>query len=1583
MSEKFLALVADVLGVPRESIDPDSGFVHNGGHSMAALRLAARCKADAVDVSVPTILKSSTINQLAELINSDAAQNQVVGYVSSPSPPSAPSWLPDKTAKELCEAPPSIQHASDLTEIQLTLIHGSLKSGNTNVIYHFQTYDSRDLPKIKQAWKTVIELEPIFRLHLDGDAQHASESAQGPEFDWQEVKFPSEDEARAALDPSLPGHPAWSATNSAGQNVEHPIVELISRFRVATYPNRSTGGSSSTVQWAVHHALIDGFAATLVFDKVRRAAAGEVITPGKSFSQLAAALNKYREAHRESGNAFWASKRPKAEEAMGELLLPRPTTDDPDHSSGYISVDTGIPSDVFKQISSISGATPAAMFYSAWAIVLSIYGDADVVCLGAVLAGRDLPLPHVAETVGPLMNTLPLYVKVRRDQTGIQFLQTVFDELVTLSSFQWTTPKNGYTRSFKSALAVQYDYLDDGSSSHSEKWPVTRQVTDIPLGVVVSSYGRIEFNYRKSDFYSKDVQNIAICYQTVLRSICRPGVTVEHCIQAASTVENQQLLRGYGNCCSGLTTRSSVVDDLVTLFESAAQKNPRGIAMEHMSETMTYEELDAAASRIAADLQPLIADGEVVCVNADGSMYWIVAIYGVLKAGGTYCALDATLPSKLRDDMYQSSGAKVFIVHTPDQEHLCPDTARHRLTVSTILNKSVGYSAWTPRANPEPRRTAYLCFTSGSTGKPKGVLCAHEGLVAFQRDLEVRLFAQPGQRIAQTMSVAFDGSIHEIFSALSYGATLVLKDPHDPFAHLRRVDATILTPTLASTLDPSDFLHLKTVYLVGEPVAQQVADVWGNATALYNMYGPTEATCGATIKRLLPKHAVTIGPPNPSTRIYILNRRRELLPPGVIGEIYLAGVQVARGYLGMTDTTKERFLPDTVCRGLDEFMYKTGDHGYWNDKGEVVYNGRKDRQIKLRGFRLDLGDLEARMLRADDSALAVAIAPCDDYLVAAVKPEVIDVVAFRRNVSGVLPPHALPRHIIPMAEFPKTKVGKLDYKAIAAAATARSERPSSELCGSTERRVAALWMLTLQLNPGTHIKADNNFSDLGGDSLSQLRLSFKLSREFGVKVPLPAIIESPTLRVLAGKIDTLRQLDKTIAADGGPMKACDLSPIEREWWSKYMLDKSSSAFNVSLVCTLDASVVDISRLGLAWNAVMARHPILRSRYVADVCSPAGVRRQFAAYAPQVQRLRSLDCWQEINRPFKLDRSPPIRVFMTNDRLIIVASHMICDLTTMQILLGEVSDVYERRGLQPILQSYTQCPLWKTPASECFLSFWSKYLNGVPETARYFLDPPARGDYRGTSFATLLPEQIWRNMVAFSLRKRVTMQQLALAAVSLALAPEDEEGHTDVILGVPHINRRSEEDLQTVGLFLEPLPVRVEYPPISLGSTLSGGKAEPPNNEDFLRVVQRSSQAAFGHAVSWNQLLDLMSIAPRYPNHPLLDAVVTFHDFSSQRSLRPRLAGVKPHYCWSEGSKFKIMVEWHAISDAHLAMRIEYDAACFTGASIDLICQRILHAMELLLSEKEYLSIKREIQSVTASSGGDNRPRLFGRLLDEL
>lgn len=731
------------------------------------------------------------------------------------------------------------------------------------------------------------------------------------------------------------------------------------------------------------------------------------------------------------------------------------------------------------------------------------------------------------------------------------------------------------------------------------------------------------------------------------------------------------------------------------------------------------------------------------------------------------------------------------------------------------------------------------------------------------------------------------------------------------------------------------------------------------------MYGPTEATCGATIKRLLPHQTVNIGRPVPSMRVYVLDRRQSFVPPGVIGEIYLAGVQVSRGYVDMPQETAESFMPDSVCPELGESMYRTGDCGYWDNHGELIFLGRNDRQIKLRGFRLDLNDLETRMLRAVPEVTALAVVQKMDFLVAVIQPKSLNISAFRSEIAKVLPLYALPRHVMAVDHLPITSTGKLDYKAIANTSYAQNtlstslSRSSPSIC-----QMAAIWREVLGLGSDVLITGDSNLIELGGSSVQQMLLSSRLTATLKRRIPLRLVVASPSLGDLVKATEDLDSLADMTDSAQRSLGDYELSPIERDWWNKYEMGQRCSAFNVSFACKLGASI-NLSTLTSAWNMVLAHHRILSCKY--SVHRRSGVRRVYADHPPIVERVDRLDVWQEVNRPFDLRRSSPIRVTISTDCMVATISHIICDLTTLRVLLLEVAAAYNGSPLKPAQNAYVDTTLLSDTAAPCKFDFWTRYLQRAPDCQYAIGKPRDRTSYGGSSHVSKIVAGTFNDMMNFAVVHKVTFHQLSLAAVALALH-HDSAPH-DIIIGAPYLNRKFDEDIETIGLFLEPLPIRVRYPPSpaqhDFGQSSDSDFNSHPDSrfepESFIHSVRRSSQAALTNAVPWHLLLKHLDTAPDFPNHPLFDVMVTFHDDRYETNLS--LPHVEPLYTWSQGAKFKLMTEFLAINTATLLLRIEYDTECFDAREIKLLHGFIVAALGLLTAGMGYEEMKERMRSL--------------------
>jgi gliotoxin/aspirochlorine biosynthesis peptide synthetase len=691
------------------------------------------------------------------------------------------------------------------------------------------------------------------------------------------------------------------------------------------------------------------------------------------------------------------------------------------------------------------------------------------------------------------------------------------------------------------------------------------------------------------------------------------------------------------------------------------------------------------------------------------------------------------------------------------------------------------------------------------------------------------------------------------------------------------------------------------------------------------------------------------------------------VPPGAVGEIYLAGVQVSRGYLGLPEITKERFAEDAICRGLGEYMYQTGDQGYWTDDGEVMCLGRNDRQIKLRGFRLDLNDLEIRIAKAVTGLKSVAIARRDDSLVAAIQPKSLRLDEVKSEMARALPVHAMPRHIVLVDEFPTTRAGKLDYKAIIQDSFLDFSASIAVLNTSTEVIVADIWRKLLKLSQNHRLHVLSDFFELGGNSLLQITLLAKLSTAFKLRIPLKAIIEHTTIRDLAATLDQLIALEKPVVQEALNRTNYVLSPMEKEWWHRYKYGHSVTSFNLSYVAEFSPSSVNKALLARAFDLVLERHQIFRVRYVPR--GTWGVEKVYTDAPPRVRRLRTLDVWGAVNRPFNISQDSPIRIYLSSNKLVIILSHIVGDLTSVQVLLDEVKTLYDGRSLPAIEQTYAQ---WvsrnKDPAS-CDLQFWALSLSDLPKKSICPKPLDEKLANRGTSQLFEFGGNTYERLLALSSKFHISLQQIAMAAIALVISIDSSS--VDVVLGSPFMNRVTDSDLRTVGLFLEPLPVRVTYDP---------SKIDSKDPMSYLHTVCATSKASVGHAVPWRHLLSQLGFDREPTDNPIFEVMVTFH--GADQTLALDIPSLRPCLSWSEGAKFPLMAEFTGLKNGKMILRMEYEMRRFERHHIRKLATLVADTLTGFADGKSFTDIKATLEQ-GGSSDIIERSDAFGRAIEDI
>ena len=812
-----------------------------------------------------------------------------------------------------------------------------------------------------------------------------------------------------------------------------------------------------------------------------------------------------------------------------------------------------------------------------------------------------------------------------------------------------------------------------------------------------------------------------------------------------------------------------------------------------------------------------------------------------MKTGAGYLPLDPGHPAERIEFMIRDI-APVAVV-TPDFLAGVPDSEE---PVSVRVR---------------PENAAFVIFTSGSTGTPKAVVVEHRSLVAYLAWATSEYTAMRG-RVLVHSPIAFDLTATGVYGPLISGGCVEL------------VPWTGTGPAQGVSVTKPDFVkavpsHLQLLDVVGDeysPAAQLVLggesllgdalDVWRArhpAATVLNEYGPTETTVGCTIFRIepgdeVPPGVITIGTPVWNTKILVLDARMRLAPIGVVGELYVAGDLVTRGYHGRAGLTATKFVADP--NGGGERIYRTGDLARWTEAGRLEFAGRVDDQVKIRGFRIELGEVEAVLTAAPGVSQAAVVVredqPGDKRLVAYLVGDT-DVTAVRDLLARSLPEYMVPSAFVVLDVLPRTVNGKINRKELPApeAAQVASRAPAA----GTESRIAALFADVLGVG---EIGADDDFFALGGHSLLVARLVNRLRDEFGTDVSIRDVFAAPTVARLAAALGT--EVAEVVPER---REQVPLSAAQQRMWFLHQLEGPSSTYTIPIALRLRGSV-DVAALRAAFGDVLRRHEVLRT-----IIDPAGPHQvvldsfevPFSLGEPEV-------------RPFELDREPPIRAVLSPDNLLLVTLHHIAgDGGSMRPLARDLAFAYQARvrGVAPqwtpLPAQYADFALRQQEHLDEALVHWTNALRGVPEQIELPFDRPrpAVQSFRGDEVPFAVPAAT-RAALAGLQRDGVSEFMVLQAAFSVLLGRLG--AGDDVVLGAPFDGRRDTAFEDLVGLFVNTLPLRAD---------LSGD----PAFTDLLLRVRDANIAAYTYAdVPFDRLVSAVNPVRSAARHPLFQVMLS-------------------------------------------------------------------------------------------------------------
>ncbi|MEM7353740.1 MAG: amino acid adenylation domain-containing protein, partial [Acidobacteriota bacterium] len=1501
--EQVLAEVwCRVLGLDR--VGRHDHFLELGGDSVSSLRIAVEARRRGLIFEVRELLEHPSIAELASLVRE-----------GEPEPAQAPADF-------------GSEHSHPLSPMQAGILFHALQGDGSSYLEHVECAleEAVDVDALQRAWQRVVARHPALRTS----------------FRWHEVIEPVQ---TVHAEVELP----WSVCDLRGLAPEKQERLVAHHVRHAAGCQSFDLARPPLLRWMLwrlgearwrllvtyHHLIADGWSSAVVLEELetcyRAIVRGERPVLGDSlpFWEI---LEWRRRRDRPAATAFWRDilegvtgptrlglerRRPKEGWSLTELRLSEPATE------------------ALRELARRRRWTLNTLLQGGFAILISRYAGEEEALFGNVVSGRPAELSGIDTAVGLFIDNVPLRTAASRGarlgpwldelQRG-QFAAAAHEHL-GLAEIQRLSPLPRSQRLFDYFL-VFASYPAGAGSWRRRDWPSLD--TGYPLYLLVEPESRLRLRVVASAavFAQVEVERFLGHLEVLLESLpVEPEVALGE-LPLLPPAERQQLLAEWND------TRIDWPEEpgFVQRFAAVAARYPDRVAVALGDEQRSYGRLAADAGRTARRLHERgLGRGTIVALLAERGPDFLTAVLGIVSVGGAYLPIDPSHPRRRQRQIIAASGAAMLLTRRtlwPEEDGV-PGGVELGLAYLEELglgDLDIPAVDEALESTAQPEDLAYVIYTSGSTGVPKGVMVEHRGMA---NHLDIKIFdlgIGETDVVLQNASQTFDVSVWQFLAALLVGGRVLVVADEVALDSARLLEAvetgsatvievvpSLLTYLLAevdeSQRRPS-LRRLRWLVPTGEALSPELADRWLEhypQIPLLNAYGPTECSDDVShhrIDRPLPPDTVhvPVGRSLPNLQLYVLDRWLQPLPVGPPGELFVGGRGVGRGYLGQPRKTALTFLPDPFAAEGSR-LYRTGDLACWLPDGSVEFRGRIDHQLKVRGFRIEPGEIEAALASHDDlrAAVVTALAAGSEAaasqgvrLVGYVVPAgdtAPSAAELRAWLGERLPAYMVPGELVVLDELPLLSSGKVDRRALPVPGTmVRSDEPTAPRT-PLEELLVALWAEVLGLET-VGIRAD--FFDLGGHSLAAVRLVARVSAAQGIELTLADLFDSPTVEALAALIEGRTAADKAVQVP--PLEPVDrglypdglpASFAQRRLWFLDQLEPGSAVYNVPFELRL-AGRLEVSGLASALARIYRRHEVLRT----VLREAGGEPRQWIAaseVAPlpivdlsrlaQPAREGELARWSEREalRPFDLGRGPLarwtlLRLDEAEHALLVTFHHVVSDAESTPILVRELVELYAasvtgRPAELPALPiQYGDYAVWQRrwlagEVLQAQIDHWKSELAGAPTVVELPFDRsrPPHPSYRGAAVVSRLDAELTGALNAVARRGETTLF-MTLAAVYGALL-ERFTGQDDLLVGVPAAQRSRAELEDLIGFFINTLALRLEL----------GGQ---PSWSEFLVRVRRRALAAYAHQeLPFDRLVEDLRLERDSRRAPLVQALI--------------------------------------------------------------------------------------------------------------
>ncbi|HEX8273806.1 MAG TPA: amino acid adenylation domain-containing protein, partial [Longimicrobiaceae bacterium] len=1254
-----------------------------------------------------------------------------------------------------------------------------------------------------------------------------------------------------------------------------------------------------------------------------------------------------------------------------------------------------------EALSRREGATLYMTLLGAFQVLLSRYAGSEDVVVGSPIAGRTRR--ETEGLIGFFVNTLVLRSDLSGDPSFREVLRRVRE--TTLGAYEHQEvpferlvaelrPERSLSHSplFQVMFTLQ-NGAAEGTLPGLRLQPVEAELGsakfDLTLGLAATPQGLLgELSYATDLFERETIARMRGHLERVLEQVAQDVDARLSGLELLGEAERAQVLDAWSRSADEPPPLGRCVHES---FAEQAERTPDALALVFGDEALTYAELHRRSDALARVLAARGVDPDSrVGICAERSLEMVVGLLGILKAGGAYLPLDPAHPAERLAYMLADAEARVLLVQDRLRgrvphfagEVVALDGPESIAPADAALSHSRTFAL---SHSPSPDHLAYVIYTSGTTGQPKGTEVPHRAIPGFFRGVAYARFDRRTVTL-QHSSTSWDALTLELWPALLSGGTCVLypgtaAEPALLGEQVRRhgVNTLWLTSTYFNLIvdtHPEVLAGVEQVMTGGETVsaahARRALELYPGLR-LVNGYGPSETTVFAScfvVPAGLDAPTLPVGRPIGDRRVHVLDRQLGAVPIGVSGEVCVGGPAVARGYLGRPELTAEKFVPDPFGREPGARLYRSGDRARWRADGTLEFVGRTDFQVKVRGFRVEPGEVEAVLAAHPAVREAVVVvkegaggARLVGYVTAA-EGEPCAPAPLRAWLGERLPAYMVPGSLLVLERLPLTANGKVDRRALPAPEHAADAERYVAPRTPAEEVLAGIWAEVLGVE---RVGTGDGFFEMGGHSLLATRVVSRIREVLAVELPLRALFEAPTVAGLAQRVEALRRAEQPALPPVVPVEragAVPLSFAQERLWFLDRLQPGSAFYNVPAALRLSGGL-DARALGRALGEIVRRHEALRTTFAEAEGSPVQIVAPFGGFELPVEDLAGLGesereatakrrAAEDAARPFDLRRGPLfraalLRLDVEEYVLLLCMHHVVSDEWSMGVLFGELAALYAayREGgespLPELAVQYADYAVWQREqlqgeVLERQIGYWKERLAGAPELLELPADHPrpAVQTFRGAAEPVALQGELLERLEALSRREGVTLYMTLLAAFQALLSRYS--GSEDVVVGSPIAGRTRRETEGLIGFFVNTLVLR---------SDLSGD----PSFREVLRRVRETTLGAYEHQeVPFERLVAELRPERSLSHSPLVQVIFALQNAGGAAGTLPGLQ-LQPVETELESAKFDLILGVAATPQG-LQGEFSYATDLFERATIARMLGHLERVLEQVADDAE-------------------------------